>query len=50
MSSASQLILFIGVLAVLKFVFGLPISIVGSLLLTLALSAIATAAHGRSRG
>ena len=45
-----QLILLVAILAFLKLVLGLPVSIIGSLLLTLALSAIATAVHSGRRG
>lgn len=50
MSPIVQLLLFIAVLAVLKFAFGLPVSILGSVLLTVALTLVVSAFQRRERG
>lgn len=49
MSPALQIVLFIAVLAFLKFALGVPVSILGSLILTLILSAIAYAVNTSRR-
>lgn len=49
MNAITQLVVFIAILVVLKFLFGVPISIVGSLLLTVLVTLIFAGISGFSR-
>lgn len=49
MNAVTQLVVFIAILVVLKFLFGVPISIVGSLLLTVLVTLIFAGISGFSR-
>lgn len=49
MNAATQMFVFIAILAVLKYLFGVPISIVGSLLLTVLVTLVFAGISGSSK-